>query len=255
MLVFAAACGDDNNSDNGDGGDDTPAAAETPSDGDGGDNDGDGGDDGDAGDGDDAGGGGDLGDLQGAAGRFNEGTFDVTYSVSGAVEGISSFRMVKDGPDRLVIFIEGEQEGATFDGRFVTNGEETAFCTSPEAFGDLGDLGDLGIDPDAEEVCFGGDSPFGAGVGDLAEEFQVDENVEVVSQTEREIAGEDADCFETRDTDTGSVTTGCIGRDTGAILYIEDEEGGVFEASEVSGDVDDSVFEIPEITEFPGLMP
>lgn len=249
MLVFAAACGDDNNNSEDDGGDDTPAAAQTPDSGDGGDN---GGDDGDGGDG---GGGGDLGDLQDAADRFNEGTFDVTYNVSGEVAGISSFRMVKDGPDRLVIFVEGEQEGETFSGRFVTNGDESAFCTSPDAFGDLGDLGDLGIDPNAEEVCFGGDSPFGAGVGDLADEFQIDENVEVISQTEREIAGEDADCFETRDTDTGSVTTGCIGRDSGAVLYIEDEEGGIFEASEVSGDVDDSVFEIPEITEFPGLTP
>lgn len=248
MLVFAAACGDDSNNDTGDdSGDDTPVATQTPGSGDGGGDD-DGGDD-------NGGGGGDLGDLQDAADRFNEGTFDVTYNVSGAVEGISSLRMVKGGPSRLVIFIEGEQEGATFSGRFVVNGDQTAFCTSPDAFGDLSDLGDLGIDPDAEEVCFGGDSAFGAGVGDLAEEFQFDENVEVISQTEREIAGEDADCFETRDTDTGSVTTGCVGRETGAVLYIEDGEGGIFEASEVSGDVDDSVFEIPELAEFPGLTP
>lgn len=245
MLVFAA-CGDDGGNGNDNEGDETPtAAAQTPDSGgeDGGDNGG-----GDSG-------GGDLGDLQDAADRFNNGTFDVTYNVSGNVAGISSFRMVKDGPDRLVIFIEGEEEGQSFSGRFINNGDQTAFCTSPDAFGDPSQLGDLGVDPNAEEVCFGGDSPLAGGVGDLADEFQLDENVEVLSQTHREIAGEDADCFETRDTDTGSVSTGCIGRETGAVLYIEDEEGAVFEANSVSEDVDDSVFEIPELTEFPGLTP
>lgn len=247
-FTVAVACGDDNNGDNGDDGDTTPASQATPGDATNGD-----GDDDDDDDNDNGNGGGDVGEFRDAFERFRDGTFTVTFDVSGEeFAGISSFTMAKDGEDRIALIFEGDGGAEQFSGRFIQDGDESAVCVDSSALGDLGDI--PGIDASGDELCFGPDSPFGAGVGDLTDDLDFEDDTEVISSSRETIAGEDADCYETRDAD-GTVTTGCIGRDTGAILRIVDADGSSFEASEVSGDVDESAFDIPELTEFPGFTP
>jgi hypothetical protein len=243
MLVFTACNGDD---DDGDSGDETPAAtsatgAETP------------GAEPTEDDGEGNGGGGDNEELQDVADKFSEATFEVAYAVTGGGADApfgdgSTITITKDGTDRLRFDIQGVQDGEPFDGSFITNGADSYICFTGESSG--------GLVPEGEEggcLKSSADDPTNP-TGDLSDtfsDFDV-EGIEIQQKTEREIAGEDATCYQVLDTESDEVSTACF-NDDGVLLAIESADSS-FEATSVGGDVSDSDFEPPyAIVEIPGI--
>lgn len=240
-AIFAVACADDsdNGDDNGDAsptasaGDNTPAAGETPDD-------------------EPSGNGGDAGDLRDAISRFIDATFTAEYTMTGELlEGVSSGSMTiyKDGRDRFRFDVSGEQDGVTANIIFIETPEVQGFCLSDAAeFGEV-----FGI-PAGEGVCFNNDPTGGEGLGDFTSDLEQlqNEDIELLEESERMIAGQSANCYRTRDAE-GEVSFVCVSSD-GVLLLAQDDEGNGIEATSVRDSVDGGVFDLPyEVRELPGL--
>jgi hypothetical protein len=240
-LAFLTACGGDDDDDNSNGG--TPSADATQG-ADSGDN---GGSEGD-GDGSPSE---DTGDLVDVATKFSESTFRGDYEFVGAPgDDLSEGTLVmyKSGTDKLRFDLSAEQEGETVEIILIETPDASAFCLKNA--GEFGLL--LGV-PEGEGVCFNDDPTAGEGAAfsDIIAEIEAGD-WEVIDRSERDIAGENADCYQTRNA-AGEESTVCF-NDDGYLLATTDPDGSSLEANSVSGDVSDSDFDTPyEIRELPDI--
>jgi hypothetical protein len=242
--VFLAACGGDDDDD----GDETPAATATASDDDEPTNDDttaepteDGGDGG--------GSGGDPEDVKDAARRFIEATYRGEYRVIGDDPDLAGGTMTlyKDG-DRVRFDLAQVQDGEEVEVIFISAEGETGFCLS-----NAGELGEILDVPEGEGVCFGQAPGGDTGLASLTEELERLENadIEVLETSQRTIAGKEAECYRIRE--SGEVSEACIS-DDGELLYTVDADGSGIEATALSGDIPDGVFDLPyELREFPNF--
>ena len=239
-LAFAA-CGGGDDDDGEDDGDNTPAASETTSSG---------GDETveaepteeeDDSEGSGGNGEGDKDELIALGEAFLESTFQATYevtSVGDAGAGITGITIFKSGED-LRFDITGETEGQPIDAAFITAGETSYLCFTGDFVQTLGFEG--------EGVCTesAADDPSNP-VGSLTDEFEITEedlaDTEILGREEREIAGQDAICYQTSSPESGESTV-CMSED-GVLLAVESADTN-FTATEVSDEVSDSDFEPP----------
>jgi hypothetical protein len=247
-LMFGACDGGDDNDD----GDDEPVATEP------------------AGDGEDGGeepeeeeqqeeeeeeepsGGGDAGDFRGAAGNFIDATFTAEYDAtfSGGGEGTpSAFTMYKSGTDKFRFDATSNVSGQEMEFIFISAGDTTGFCLT-----DAGELAELLGVPAGEGVCFDSD-PTNGGLDSLTAELDDFEDEQLGDATglpDREIAGQTAKCGTVTEED-GTTSEACFTED-GVLVYLSTSDGTQFTATNISGDVSDSDFELPyEVRDFPGL--
>jgi len=233
-LALFAACssdGDKKNDNN-----DATAQATAPA-----------GDNGDTGDGGDSG---DNGELVDIAHKFADSSFRGEYKMTGTPDetfGEGTLVLYKSGRDRLRFDISAEQDGETTEIVLVQTPDNNAFCLKNAAeFGAL-----LGI-ADGEGVCFNNDPTGGEAAGDFSDIVDEIENGdwEIIETSERSVAGEDAKCYKTRDSD-GNVSDVCFS-DDGFLLSATESDGSGLEATDVSGDVSDGDFDLPyEVRELP----
>ena len=243
IALVLSACG---GGDDDDGGEDneTPAATEAPSD------DGDEGED-DGETGEDDGGGAGSEEIDALLQRFGDSTFRADYEVTGITSADLGFEdpvftMYKDGRERLRFDISGIIEGEEVAIIFIENAEAGGFCVR-------GDIG-LPIEGGADGACFT-DSQLGEQLGSISDNFDELENTDfdVLDESERQIAGQDAQCYRLKDLSDQTESDVCV-NDDGALLYLSDEDGTVFEATDFSAEVSDSDFDLPyEVQEIPGL--
>jgi hypothetical protein len=156
--------------------------------------------------------------------------------------------MYKDGTDRLRFDISAEEDGETTSIILINTPDLNAFCM--EGAGEFAEL--LGAEATGEGICLDSDPTGGSGAGDFVDIVDEIENGEweLISQSEREIAGQDATCYETRDAE-GEVSTACFS-DDGHLLAALQPDGSGIEATSVSDDVGDGDFELPyEVVELP----
>ncbi|MEX2245450.1 MAG: hypothetical protein WEC75_02070 [Dehalococcoidia bacterium] len=220
VFSFAAAC-NDSDDDDGDGGDE-PQATATAGDG------GDGGDDGGAG--------GDGGGFSEALERYNDATFKVTYSISGGAVDASEFTISKDAEGRTRIDITAEGDESSI----ISDAEATYICSS------------------SEQVCFKSEGAVGA----LANPFvAIVAGVEALGaisdqldRSERQIAGRDADCYNTEGV-AGAEGGEVCWDENGVLLYASVAgDDTVLEATAVSDEVSDTDFTPPyDVQEIPGI--
>jgi hypothetical protein len=182
------------------------------------------------------GGGGQFGDL---AGKFGKATFKVTYELtSGAGAGVTEGSMTwyKKG-DNLRMDMSGEFEGQQTSAIFIIRPDKSYFCTSVPEMGEAGS-------------CFTTSGAEGEGVGEIATELEktlTDPNVDVVSTSSRNIAGEDAKCYTVRSPDIEGEAEVCLNNE-GVPLFTKETVGGEemsLEATDFSRDVSDGDFEPP----------
>jgi len=240
VALFAVACGGDDDEDDGGGDAETPAAAETPADGS---DDGEGEDDGDNG------GGTGSEEFDDVIRRFAESTFTADYDVTGLTDeevGFADpqFNITKDGPDRFRFDISGTLEGEDVAIIIIDNQGEGGFCVR----------GNIGLPVEGTDgACFTS-GPFEESFGSITQGFEElgDTDFEVLEESERTIAGEDAKCYRVRDLSDQTETDICVHED-GALLYFSDGET-TFEATSFSDEVDSSQFDLPyEVQEIPGF--
>jgi hypothetical protein len=240
-LLLAVACGGDDDDTNG-GGAGAPTAGAT-TDG------GDAGDDGTDGDGAPSG---DTADLLDVAQEFTDASFRGEYKLTappGNDLADGTLVIYKSGADRLRFDLTAEQEGETVEVILLETPQASVFCLKNA--GEFGLL--LGV-PEGEGVCFNDDPTAGEGAGDFSDIIEEIESGdwEVVDRSEREIAGEDADCYQTRSPD-GQESNVCFSDDA-YLLATTEPDGSGLEATSVSGDVDDSDFDTPyEVRELPDI--
>jgi hypothetical protein len=233
LASFGAACGD------GDGGDETPQAGDTPQ------------ADGDNGDGGGGGGGGgddSLQELATLAGEAGEGVIaKVTYRITTETDGETfegEWVLVQRPPDSRfeIAGTEDGEEGRTI---IITTGGKSYLCLSG------------GV----EETCFAAED-VEAQLAPLDPLFNIPreiaegvEDVGLVDSSQRTIAGVDATCFTVSSALAGLGEGEVCFSDDGLLLYMRGESDGesfIFEATSVSTDVTDADFEPPyEIFELP----
>jgi hypothetical protein len=239
-LVPLAACGGDDNDTNG-GGAGSPAPGATT----------DGGDIDNNGNGDGAPSG-DTQDLLDIAQEFTDASFRGEYELTGPPgNDLADGTLViyKSGADKLRFDLTAEQEGQTIEVILLETADASVFCLKNA--GEFGLL--LGI-PEGEGVCFNSDPTGGEGAGDFSDIIEEIEagDWEVIDRSEREIAGEDADCYQTRSPD-GQESNVCFSDDA-YLLATTEPDGAGLEATGVSGDVNDSDFDTPyEVRELPDI--
>ncbi|MEX0749997.1 MAG: hypothetical protein WD359_04235 [Dehalococcoidia bacterium] len=194
---------------------------------------------------------GDTRDLAAIARRFNETAFRGEYDLTGSVDEseFTNAKLViyKDGVDRLRFDLSAEEDGEATEVIFIQTPEISAFCLRNA--GEFGLL--LGVAED-EGVCFNDDPSGGGGAGDYSEIIEQIESGEgeIVERSEREIAGEDGDCYRIRDAE-GNVSDACFSGD-GYLLAVNETDGSGLEATSVSGTVDDGDFDPPyELRDLP----
>ena len=180
--------------------------------------------------------GGQFGDL---AQAFGESEFRATYKLSGSdasggFEG--NMTWYKKG-DNLRIDFESEVEGEQLSATIISGPDKSYFCTQIPGM-------------DQGGSCFSSPEATGEGpeaiVGDL-EKALSDPQVDVVSTSSRNIAGEDADCFTIRSPEFEGESEFCISED-GVPLFAKGTAEGTetsLEATDFGHDVSDSDFEPP----------
>lgn len=191
-------------------------------------------------------------EVRAAARKFADATFQADYTLTsppGESFGSGTMTLYKDGRDKFRFDLTTTQEGQEIEIIFIEAGDSSGFCLK-----NAGEFGALFGVEDGEGVCFDEDPTGGEGLGDFSAELDklASEDLKVLETSEREIAGQDAKCFKTED-EAGEVSDVCVSGD-GVLLYVADESGTTFEATNVSDDVSDSDFELPyEVREMPAF--
>lgn len=197
---------------------------------------------------------GDADELRAAVERFIDATFTATYEVTTTdTTAPQTMTMYRDGNERFRFDMAGVVDGQPFEGSFITTADSSLICSTGDEFAGL-----PGVDPNAEGVCF--ENSFGsegnpfADVEDFLGDFESGQ-ITVLSKENRQIVGQDATCYETRDAQE-EVSTVCLG-DEGILLEAVSGTGVdafTMTATEVSAEVSASDFEPPyEVVELPTL--
>lgn len=196
----------------------------------------------------------DADELRAAVERFIDATFTATYEVTTTdTTAPQTMTMYRDGNERFRFDMAGVVDGQPFEGSFITTTDSSLICSTGDEFAGL-----PGVDPNAEGVCF--ENSFGtegnpfADVEDFLGDFESGQ-ITVLSKENRQIAGQDATCYETKDAQE-EVSTACLG-DDGILLEAVSGTGAdafTMTATEVSAEVSASDFEPPyEVVELPTL--
>jgi outer membrane lipoprotein-sorting protein len=171
------------------------------------------------------------------ADKFAQSTFKATYTLTGeggAAEG--SMIWYKKG-DRLRMDFEGETEGVQMTATFIMLPDKSYLCTEIPEIAEGGG-------------CFLASSSEGEGVSAMAAELEstlADPDVDIVSTSSREIAGQDVKCYTVRSPEIEGESEICLSEDGAPLLTKETVEGAEtsMEATDFSRDVSDSDFEPP----------
>jgi hypothetical protein len=201
-----------------------------------------------------AGSGGSSNELNALAKKFAAATFHATYkATSSGSDAFANGQMVliKDGDKRLRFEATVSQDGQDMQVIFIATDTVSAFCLK-----DAGQFGALlGIEP-GKGVCFKSDpNDQNNPVGSISSLFSDLENMDVtvLDKSSRQVAGKDATCYKTRDNKTSDVSTDCFTKD-GVLMYSQSEGSSGFEmeATDVSGSVSGSDFDLPyEVRDLP----
>lgn len=196
------------------------------------------------------GGGGNVEEVKAIAQKFGESTFKADYTITGAgSEQFSNGRLTleKDGASRFRFDVTANQNGQDVAIIFIETSDVSAFCLKNA--GELGAL--IGVNA-AEGVCFKSNpNDQNNPVGSLNQSLQdlQNANVSVLDKSSRTVAGQDTNCYRTKDNDTAEISTTCFNGD-GVIMYVEQETGdpstaSTIEATSVSRDVNGGDFTLP----------
>ncbi|MBI2723880.1 MAG: hypothetical protein HYX50_02355 [Chloroflexi bacterium] len=199
---------------------------------------------------------GNMDDFNAAKAKFIGSTFKGSYTVTatGGADSGGNGTMVlyKDGQNRFRFDVTATQDGKDVAIISIEDGATSVFCLR-----DAGDLSALlGVEA-GQGVCFNNDPSAGTNpIGSLSQslnDFQ-NQNVTLIGQSTRTVAGKSGDCFRTQNNDDQTIETTCFSSD-GAILYAETEgpEGNKLEATEIGGAVSGGDFNVPyAIRDLPG---
>lgn len=193
-------------------------------------------------------------EINALAKKFAASTFHATYKATSS--GSDTFAngqmvLIKDGDKRLRFEATVSQGGQDMQVIFIATDAVSAFCLK-----DAGQLGALlGIEA-GKGVCFKSDpNDKNNPVGSISSLFSDLENMDVtvLDKSSRQVAGKDATCYKTRDNKTSDVSTDCFTKD-GVLMYSQSEGASGFEmeATDVSGSVSGSDFDLPyEVRDLP----
>jgi hypothetical protein len=193
-------------------------------------------------------------DLKAIVKKFDAATFKVAYTISGGAEepfADGELVLQKDGMKRIRIDLTGTRDGEKMTIIFIESEDTSVFCLENAA--ELALL--LGVDP-SDGICVKSDPNDESNpIGSLSQSLTnfAGENVTVVETSKRSIAGQNAACYKTQNSDTDEVSTTCFNGD-GAILYAQTEgdSGSAIEAKSVSKSVKSGDFTPPyEVKELP----
>ena len=178
------------------------------------------------------------GELAGLADKFGKATFKVTYQLSGAGAGVTegSLTWYKKG-DNLRMDMTSESGGEQTSAIFIVRPDTSYYCSNGSEVGGAGS-------------CFATPSDEGVGMGDTAAELEktlTDPNLNIVSTSSREIAGEKAKCYTVQSPDIEGEAELCMSSDGVPLYSNETTEGGemTMEATDFTHDVSDNDFEAP----------
>ena len=198
---------------------------------------------------------GDDSEVKAIGRKFAQSTFNATYKITGS--GADEFSdgkltLLKDGETKFRFDLTANQDGKDMAITFIEADGVSAFCLK-----DAGEFGALlGIE-DGKGVCFKtGSNDASNPVGSLRDSLKDFENadVTVIEKSSKKVAGQDGQCFKTKDNETSEISTTCFNKD-GVILYVQTEgdSASEIEAQTVSKKVSDDDFKLPyEERELPG---
>ncbi len=187
--------------------------------------------------------------------KFTQSTFNATYKATGSdTSQLSDGKLVleKDGDKKFRLEVTTKQDGVETAIIFIESADTQAFCLK-----DAGELGALlGLEA-GKGVCFpsslkDANNPIG-GLRDSLNDF-ANANVSLIEKSSRTIAGQDGQCYKTKDNDTSEIATTCFNGD-GALLYVktEGDNASELEAQSVSKSVNADDFTLPyDVKELPG---
>ena len=187
--------------------------------------------------------------------KFAQSTFHATYKITGS--GADEFSdgkltLLKDGETKFRFDLTATQDGKDMSIIFIEADDVSAFCLK-----DAGEFGALlGIEG-GKGVCFKtGSDDKNNPVGSLRDSLKDFENADVtlIEKSSKKVAGQDGQCFKTKDNETEEISTACFNKD-GVILYVQTEgdSASEIEAQTVSKSVSDDDFKLPyEERELPG---
>jgi hypothetical protein len=182
--------------------------------------------------------------------KFRESSFRADYELTNAAGDEledDDLSIYKQTTERLRFDLSSGRDGETTDIVLIAAPEGSAFCLHNA--GEFGEL--LGI-PSGDGVCFADDPTLDATPSEFAVLVSRVANgeFEIIGRDERDIAGEDADCYTIRDA-AGAESQMCLSED-GALLAATQPDGSSLEATDVTANVDVSDFALPyEIAELP----
>jgi hypothetical protein len=179
--------------------------------------------------------------------KFGQSTFNATYNLTESGSDQSSggtLTMTKDGETKFRLDLSTTQDGKETAIIFIEADDVSAFCLKDAAeFGAL-----LGIES-GQGVCFktsatDPNNPVGS-LRDSLKEFE-NADVTLIEKSSKNVAGQDGQCFKTKDNTTSEISTTCFNKD-GVILYVntEGDNTSVIEAQTVSGSVSADDFKLP----------
>jgi hypothetical protein len=189
--------------------------------------------------------------------KFAQSTFNATYKLTGSGSDQLSggtLAMIKDGDTKFRLDLTTTQDGKETAIIFIEAGDVSAFCLKDAAeFGAL-----FGIEA-GQGVCFktsatDPNNPVGS-LRDSLKDFE-NADVTVLDKSSKSVAGQDGQCFKTKDNTTSEISTTCFNKD-GAILYVntEGDNASVIEAQTVSKSVSADDFKLPyEERELPASL-
>ncbi len=189
--------------------------------------------------------------------KFTKSTFNATYKVTGANAAQFSdglLKLEKDGDKKFRMDVNTTQDGVDTTIIFIESDAVQAFCLK-----DAGALGAvLGLEA-GKGVCFpskSGDpnNPVGS-LRDSLKDFE-NANVVLLEKSTKKVAGQDGQCYKTKDNTTAEISTTCFNGD-GVILYLktEGDAGSEIVAQSVSGSVNADDFKLPyEEKSLPGNL-
>ena len=194
-------------------------------------------------------------ELAAVGAKFAQSTFNTTYKVSGtdaAQLGDGTLKLEKDGDKKFRMEVNAKQDGIDTTIIFIESDSVQAFCLKDP--GELGAL--LGLEA-GKGVCFPsspGDknNPVGS-LRDSLKDFE-NANVALIEKSTKKVAGQDGQCYKTKDNTTSEISTTCFNSD-GVLLYIntEGDNASLIEAQSVSKSVSADDFKLPyEQKELPG---
>lgn len=171
---------------------------------------------------------------------FLASTFSATYDETGLdTDGVdSTWTLHKSGPERLRLDLHGERDGDDVEIVVIDTEDGGGFCLR-----NAGEFGRLfGVAPE-DGICFDRDPGEAGGELSATLEMLRSTSFDVTGSTRREIAGEDARCYDTR-APYDQFRTYCFAND-GILLRASDETGKGVEAMDVKREVDAEAFDLP----------